>query len=277
MAKKIQYLLFIVAVTQFFYWFAYAPFINAWPWTIPIHSGIHTGYLTFAEWFVVAVVVVSGFALFRIHYPFQLRTIWWGLLVGLPSCFVAFYGMRDLFPGIFKVPDFGPLFGVALISALETGICEELVFRGTILQLLEELFYGFKHPTFWSIFLSSLLFGASHLDFSNGGNWFFPSLNQAVGAFGAGILYAVLTVCTGSLLPSIFLHALNDYWPLVGEIIDPTPHLANLTFHAFDPATFFIQSASSVASILLAWLIFTVWRRRTASIREPVNGHPGTL
>ncbi|MBO5208388.1 MAG: CPBP family intramembrane metalloprotease [Lachnospiraceae bacterium] len=68
--------------------------------------------------------------------------------------------------------------------------CEEFVFRGMI-------FRGYKKSgsVFWSVILSSLLFGLMHMNF-----------NQAAYAFAIGIMFALLVEATGSLWGSTIAH-----------------------------------------------------------------------
>ena len=74
-------------------------------------------------------------------------------------------------------------------------IFEELFFRKAILNVSKKFGIGF------AIIISSVLFGLIHLNFY-----------QAIGATFAGIIFAIITLKTGSILPSIILHAFaNSY------------------------------------------------------------------
>src|SRR5205823_1216781 len=72
--------------------------------------------------------------------------------------------------------------------------CEELAFRGFILTGLRRRF----HP--WTaIFMSSFLFALYHMN-----------VFQALPAFLLGVVLGILTVRSGSILPSMLLHFLNN-------------------------------------------------------------------
>lgn len=254
---------FVVLIALLYYLYFQAPFLGSFPWSVPVGSGVYADYIDFSEWVAAAVIVMLGCLLFHIHYPMQWRSLWWGILIGLPSLTLMLFSDYGVIPMAFSIPDFKPLILVAIFNALEAGITEELIFRGTFLPLLRRAFAHDKHPVFWAVFLSSLIFGATHLNFTNAGNLFFDSLNQAVSAFGAGVLYAVLTICMKSLLPSIIIHTANDFLPLVRRTLYPTTWLYAESFHPFDPVSFAFLASDAVFQILLACLIYWVWRRRT--------------
>ena len=74
-------------------------------------------------------------------------------------------------------------------------IFEELLFRKSIFNISK------KQGLAFAVIISSILFGAIHLNFY-----------QAIGATLAGIVFAIVAYKTGSLIPSIILHALvNGY------------------------------------------------------------------
>ena len=84
----------------------------------------------------------------------------------------------------------------AIFSIFLIGIfgpfCEEFVFRGVI-------FSGLKSDggAFWAIMISGLFFGLAHMN-----------LNQFVYAFMLGIAFALLCEATGSIIPSLIVHAM---------------------------------------------------------------------
>ena len=80
-------------------------------------------------------------------------------------------------------------------------IAEELIFRGLVLKTIAP--YGKK----LAIVVSAALFGLMH------GN-----LNQFLGAFVCGIVFAAIDVKYGSILPSIIIHMLNNSLPLILNI-----------------------------------------------------------
>lgn len=89
-----------------------------------------------------------------------------------------------------------------LCTAIVPAISEEFLFRGAILGALKPYGQGF------AIIMSSILFGMVH------GN-----LGQIPFATGGGIFFAFLTIYTGSMLPSMILHGLNNLLSLIIEIL----------------------------------------------------------
>ena len=91
---------------------------------------------------------------------------------------------------------------------VNAGIFEEIMFRGIILSLLLEF-----HSKWTSIIVSSLIFGLVHFaNLLNGidyDNLIFVSA-QVVWAIGMGVLWAILTIDTNSLIPAIILHYLSN-------------------------------------------------------------------
>jgi membrane protease YdiL (CAAX protease family) len=102
-------------------------------------------------------------------------------------------------------------FCLLVVGYVLTGFTEELLWRGTVLQLLRPL--G-ERP---AALLGSLLFGAAHLTnvlFRDGAPLV---LAQAVGAFCFGVGYAALRLRTGALWPLMVAHLLTDLLPHVGR------------------------------------------------------------
>ena len=73
-------------------------------------------------------------------------------------------------------------------------IFEELIYRGLILGVLS------KYGNSAAILFSALAFGLMH------GN-----IPQAASAFGTGIVYAVIAVNCGSVVPTIIIHSMNNF------------------------------------------------------------------
>ena len=102
-------------------------------------------------------------------------------------------------------------FGV--IYYVLVAVCEEIVFRGLILENLYEYLKNKTSNNTKSVNISilflSLLFALSH--FSNIGTFSKRAVMiQIFGAFVYGALFAIITLKTESLLSAIILHAVND-------------------------------------------------------------------
>lgn len=72
-------------------------------------------------------------------------------------------------------------------------VLEELIFRGVLLEGLR------KYGNLFGIIMSSILFGLMHQNFS-----------QCIPAVCMGLVMATMAVKSGSLMPSIFVHILNN-------------------------------------------------------------------
>ena len=84
---------------------------------------------------------------------------------------------------------------------------EELLFRGTVLQYLDDTF---RWPQAQTIVISALIFGAAHLNNPPNAGWYF------VLATVAGVFYARAYIATKNVTASATLHtAVNWIWALV--------------------------------------------------------------
>ena len=81
-------------------------------------------------------------------------------------------------------------------------IFEELFFRKAVLNASKKFGTGF------AIIISSVLFGLIHLNFY-----------QAIGAMFAGVIFAIITLKTGSIIPSIVLHAFANSYSFFATIL----------------------------------------------------------
>lgn len=81
-------------------------------------------------------------------------------------------------------------------------IFEELLFRKAVFNASK------KQGLVFAIIISSILFGAIHLNFY-----------QAIGATFAGIVFAIIAYRTGSLIPSIILHAMVNGYSFFANVL----------------------------------------------------------
>ncbi len=95
--------------------------------------------------------------------------------------------------------------------ALTAGICEELLFRGFLLLYLAHFFSAL--PRWGAMVISAAVFGLAHA---------YQGWKGVVGTGLLGLGLAFVYVVTGSLLPSMALHALVDLRILV--LWRPTAH-----------------------------------------------------
>jgi membrane protease YdiL (CAAX protease family) len=85
--------------------------------------------------------------------------------------------------------------GYIVVLSVFAGICEEVLFRGTIMPALEQ--YGLVP----AIIFSSLLFALLH-----------GSLLSLLSTFSLGVIMAVIVIKTGSLWGGIIYHMLNNFY-----------------------------------------------------------------
>jgi membrane protease YdiL (CAAX protease family) len=106
----------------------------------------------------------------------------------------------------------GAALAVLVVGYLLTGFTEELVWRGTVLQLLGPV--GDRR----AVLVASLLFGSAHL-----ANVLFRGsvslvLAQAFGAFCFGVGYSAIRLRTQALVPLMVAHLLTDLLPHLSRL-----------------------------------------------------------
>ena len=150
---------------------------------------------------------LSGFRVWGLFRPRRTTGALLGVALtsGLALCFVASLAaglVSNLFTALTHLPSSvdlpvpTTLAGTILFFAavaVEAPIVEEYVFRGVILQTLRP--YGNS----FAILMSAIFFAVLH------GN-----VAQGVGTFIMGLVFGFLAVKSGSLIPSVLLHALNN-------------------------------------------------------------------
>ncbi len=144
----------------------------------------------------------------------------------------ALYALPFLLVAINNAPIIGLATGNASVTAgagdivlylfmsLSVGLLEELIFRGIVLPLCMIRLKGKKHALFWSVALSSAIFGGMHLINLLSGN-VGGVLLQVGYSFLIGGMCAAATVKAGCVYPAIVLHAVyNAGGLLIGTLGD---------------------------------------------------------
>lgn len=133
-----------------------------------------------------------------------LLCIWfslWNAYSGGKSLFSSFYTFN--FKGVnFKIE--------YLLSGLEAGIAEELLFRYAFLTILLAVFQNFRFKIFWASLISSLCFGLLHLSNISAGQDLPNTINQVIFAFGMGLLMSGIYLYTNLFYLPVFFHTLLD-------------------------------------------------------------------
>ncbi|MGM0507046.1 MAG: CPBP family glutamic-type intramembrane protease, partial [Bacteroidota bacterium] len=133
----------------------------------------------------------------------------------------------------------GVLWFGLLHIALVPSICEEILFRGYVQGSLERS-WGVM-PAIW---ISGLLFGLFHLQLTN-----------LLPLAGLGVLLAVLTWKSGSLLPAITAHLVNNGGAVLMAVIAPDLAFAEMAADQPPPYGIFFISLLLTGSILYYLLI----------------------
>jgi len=133
--------------------------------------------------------------------------VWPAVLVGVPAAMLTGMGVFKLASVLFPMPpelleSFSKallpedlsLWALLLMISLAPGVCEEIAFRGVLLHGLR-LRYGFLGV----VLLNGLIFGLFHVQL-------FRILPTAF----LGMVFAAVTLLTGSIFPAMAWHALNN-------------------------------------------------------------------
>jgi sodium transport system permease protein len=138
--------------------------------------------------------------------------VWPAVLIGAPAAAVVATGLFELARPALGVsneaieelsraifPEGMPLWQVALAIAVLPPICEELLFRGVLLHGLRK-----RLGPVWLCITVGLIFGIFHL-----------ALFRLVTTTFLGIVITAVALMTGSVLPGILWHAVNNALPLL--------------------------------------------------------------
>lgn len=141
--------------------------------------------LRMPTWNVLMFSVVLGFVL---HPAYMLLTRW--VMAAYPISESAIASMRPLTDQMAATP----WIYLVLLMAIVPAICEELAFRGFMFGgLLRD------NQPFRAILVTAVLFGISH-----------GVLQQSISATAMGFLLGWITWRTGSIVPTILIHTINN-------------------------------------------------------------------
>ncbi len=155
---------------------------------------------------VIAVLAAGAYILLYTYYErrriteYSLRglgrNIGWGLLIGVGLQSVVI--LVIYISGAMKVSGVNPVSYLlpALAISISSSVFEETLFRGIIFRITEE-----KLGSYWSLFISGLLFGIMHITNPN------SSLLMAIAiAVEAGLMLGAAYMCTRNLWFPIAIH-----------------------------------------------------------------------
>jgi membrane protease YdiL (CAAX protease family) len=104
---------------------------------------------------------------------------------------------------------------IFLIECFSISFFEEIVFRGIVLILLIQKLPSTKKGMYLAIFISSLIFGLSHLVNLFGGISLTDVLQQVGYSFLMGLMWAVVYLKTKNIWWSVLLHSAYNFFGLV--------------------------------------------------------------
>ncbi|CAK7083621.1 type II CAAX prenyl endopeptidase Rce1 family protein [Tissierella carlieri] len=146
---------------------------------IPLKQSLRLNKISLKQaWYIIWITIFS--------YPVAI------FLNTLVITILSFFG--EMVPSSVPIPEnLGLYFLSIFIIALSPGICEEIMFRGTIMNAYEDI--GKKK----AILFSAILFGLFHLNLQN-----------FAGPTFLGLIFGIIVYKTNSIYSSILGHTLNN-------------------------------------------------------------------
>jgi membrane protease YdiL (CAAX protease family) len=143
----------------------------------------------------------------KLNYSVGLKNIGWGLVMGWP--FMVLFVTEIPYVGeMWRDTDFRPMMVLMMVMAGLVAVAEEIIFRGSIEQLVQKTFKGHAILT---VMISAAIFALFHLTNISGATATWPDvIGTVLFAFGAGLLLGTVYLLTGNLLVVIVLHYLTD-------------------------------------------------------------------
>ena len=141
------------------------------------------------NWIVLSLVLI-----------FSLWFVLWNAF-GSGNILTSFFHFN--FSGINLKPQY-------ILSGLEAGIAEELLFRYAFLTILLVAFKNNSYRVFWAAIISSLCFGLLHLGNLSVGQNLASTIEQVVFAFGMGLLMCGIYLYTDLFYLPVIIHFLLD-------------------------------------------------------------------
>lgn len=140
--------------------------------------------------------------------PFSVKPLW--LLTGilLPLSIIGIYILfvpgELIFTEMSSLKKFETLISGVLFTGIATGFVEEMAFRGVLLHSLEKAW-----NTKTAVIVSSFLFGIVHI--LGGGFSLVSCLMTVLSVTIIGIAFSLITIATGTVWNSVFVHAIWNF------------------------------------------------------------------
>jgi membrane protease YdiL (CAAX protease family) len=126
------------------------------------------------------------------------------IVYGIAATLYAYSGGRG-----FSISDPALALLVAL-NAMASGMVEEVAYRGLVLHAFVRRWRDSRRGVLVGVMVSSLIFGASHMVWAAMGKPLHLAALQSLTACLSGIVYAALTLYSGSIWPAIVFHGLAN-------------------------------------------------------------------
>ena len=238
-------------------------------WAITKHASL-SGDLReiFGEAFRLVILMVIIFAghMQRRILASDRESFVHGLLTGLPILAIAaaqlVLSIIQADPGYFSHTE---LVVSTLVIYTLTGIFEELLFRGVVLNAFQDAFAKKSAKTIWmSLVLSALAFGLMHLTNLASGQNVVGTLMQVIEATAVGLCFGAVYLRCRNIWVVVILHALTDLSRAIGTNAQSTVDVQNAN----------VNAAASILSILPSLVILlglTLFLLRKSKMEELVE------
>ena len=150
---------------------------------------------------------------YRVIHPFQ-KPLWRSLLFTVPPFLVVVNNMPSLSMiwGDAYLVHSAPVYLLWFAAeCLAIGLFEELAFRGVIFLMFAEKRHTTRKGLFWSLILSSAVFGGVHLVNVLMGAGIGPTILQIGYSFLIGAMCSVVLLKTRNIWLCVILHAVYDF------------------------------------------------------------------
>ncbi|MDO5519277.1 MAG: CPBP family intramembrane metalloprotease [bacterium] len=182
----------------------------------------------------VSILLIGGMRLFypRLELGFHLKGMGKGLLL---SIVMLIYIVENFVSGsrVDAPIDFSKItivnYILCFFANMSVGLFEEVLLRGTVLNIMNEQWKNRKHGPYAAVGASSLLFGLAHfLNYFNGSNYLNPTIAQVFYATFIGLFMASVYLKSGNLWLVIILHGLFDFAAEFWELVTPTTNISKV-------------------------------------------------
>ena len=212
---------------------------------------------------VVFLVLLLGEG-YRVLNPVQ-KPFWKSLLFTLPPFLVVVNNMPilSMIWGDAYLVHRAPVYMIWFIAeCLAIGLFEELAFRGVIFLMLAEKRHATRKGLFWSLILTSAVFGAVHLVNVLMGVGIGPVILQIGYSFLIGAMCSVVLLKTRNIWLCVLLHAIYDF---SGTLM---PTLGDGTWWD-TPTVIFTAVLAVLTAAYLVWQFFRLDLKEVSRIYRP--------